>query len=99
MHADSLLGVLAYLFKICLETSCVPIFFIHIHVETSYKMYFMLNVQNFHHMSKFPTVQYINKMTKYLLNHFASRLGIGFSDLYTNQIAKDICTRDAETMR
>ena len=50
-------------------------------------------------MSKFPTVQYINKMTKYLLNHFASRLGIGFSDLYTNQIAKDICTRDAETMR
>ena len=70
--------------------------FIFIHVDTSCKLW---NVQNFHHMSKFPTVQYINKMTKYLLNHFASKLGIGFSDLYTNQIAKDICTRDAETMR
>ena len=57
------------------------------------------NVQKFCTMSNFYAVQYINKMTTYLFNHFASRLGIGFSDLYTNQIAKDICTKNAETMR
>lgn len=84
-----LLEVVAYLFKIWLETSSVQSFVeMFLHRKASCKMCKFYSMSKFHQNDKI-----------FLLNYFACRLGIGFSDLYVNQIAKDICTRNNETMR